>query len=34
MNYKKMLFMPHLPTPRGGVEADPGRAGSGKSLNI
>jgi hypothetical protein len=34
MYNKKMLFMSHLPTPRGGVEADSGRAGSGKTLNI
>jgi hypothetical protein len=34
MNNKKMLFMLHLPTTRGGMEAGPGRAGSGKSLNI
>jgi hypothetical protein len=34
MYNKKMLFMPHLPTPGGGVEDDPGRTGSGKTLNI
>ena len=34
MYNKKMLFMPHLPTPGAGVEDDPGRAGSGKLLNI
>jgi hypothetical protein len=31
---KKMLFTPHLPTPGAGVEDAPGRAVSGKSLNI
>jgi hypothetical protein len=31
---KKMLFMPHPPTPGVGVEDNPGRAGSGKSLNM
>jgi len=34
MYNKKMLFMPHLPTPGAGVEDAPGRAGSVKSLNI
>ena len=34
MYNKKILFMPHLPTPGVGAEYDPGRAGSGKSLNI
>jgi hypothetical protein len=34
MYNKKMLIMPHLPTPGGGAEDDPGRAGSGKTLNM
>ena len=34
MYNKKMLFMPHLPTPGSRVKDEPGRAGSGKSLNI
>lgn len=29
-----MFFMPHLPAPGAGVEDDPGRAGSGKSLYL
>jgi hypothetical protein len=34
MYNKKMLLMPHLPTPVAGMEDVPGRSGSGKSLNI
>jgi hypothetical protein len=34
MYNKKMHFMPHLTTPGAGVEDDPGRAGSGRSLNM
>ncbi len=34
MYNKKMLFMPHLPTPGAGLENDPGRAGFGDILNV
>jgi len=34
MYNKKMLFMPHLPPPGDEMGDDPGRAGSGKSLNM